>query len=93
MLTPTSNTSSGASLSPIQSVTCDSHIERKGWCWCFGAIDHHSDELLGWQTAKLGDPWAALESIRHGVAHAFEGFAKNSGRGLRIRYDWAAVHR
>ncbi len=64
------------------------YTEREGWCWFFGAIDHHTDELLGWHTAKLGDRWAALEPIRQGVAHAFGGFAKDLARGLRIRCDW-----
>jgi transposase InsO family protein len=64
------------------------YAEREGWCWFFGAIDHHTDELLGWHTAKLGDRWAALEPIRQGVAHAFGGVAKDLARGLRIRCDW-----
>jgi PAS domain-containing protein len=37
------------------------YTERDGWCWFFGAIDHHLDEVVGWHTAKLGDRWAALE--------------------------------
>ncbi len=64
------------------------YTEREGWCWFFGAIDHHTDGLLGWHTAKLGDRWAALEPIRQGVAHAFAGFAKDIARGLRIRCHW-----
>jgi putative transposase len=64
------------------------YTEREGWCWFFGAIDHHTDELLGWHTAKLGDRWAALEPIRQGVQHAFGGFGKDLARGLRIRCDW-----
>ena len=64
------------------------YTEREGWCWFFGAIDHHTDELLGWHVAKLGDRWAALEPIRQGVRHAFGGFAKEVARGLRIRCDW-----
>jgi hypothetical protein len=39
-------------------------FERDSWCWFFGAIDHHLDEVIGWHTAKLGDRWAALEPIR-----------------------------
>src|SRR5437870_5111900 len=52
------------------------YTERDGWCWFFGAIDHHLDEVVGWHTAKLGDRWAALEPIRQGVRHAFGGSAK-----------------
>lgn len=64
------------------------YTEREGWCWFFGAIDHHTDELLGWHTVKLGDRWAALEPIRQGVRHAFGGFGKDIARGLRLRCDW-----
>src|SRR5262245_13020870 len=62
--------------------------EREGWCWFFGAIDHHLDEVVGWHTAKLGDRWAALEPIRQGVHHAFGRFAKDVARGLALRCDW-----
>ena len=64
------------------------YTEDDGWCWFFGAIDHHTDELLGWHVAKLGDRWAALEPIRQGVRHAFGGFGKDIARGLKIRCDW-----
>jgi hypothetical protein len=42
------------------------YTERDGWCWFFGAIDHYSDDIVGWHVAKLGDRWAALEPLRHG---------------------------
>src|SRR5437899_3265264 len=61
---------------------------RDGWCWFFGAIDHHLDEVVGWHTAKLGDRWAALEPIRQGVRYAFGRFGKDVARGLAIRCDW-----
>ncbi len=64
------------------------YTEVDGWCWFFGAIDHHTDELLGWHVAKLGDRWAALEPIRQGVWHAFGGFRKEVARGLKMRCDW-----
>ena len=64
------------------------YTEREGWGWFFGAIDHCTDELLGWHVAKRGDRWAALEPIRQGVRHAFGGFAKDRARGLRLRCDW-----
>ena len=61
--------------------------EEDGWCWFFGAIDHHLDELVGWPGAKLGDRWAALEPIRQGVRHAFGAVGKDLARGLRVRCD------
>ena len=48
-----------------------------GWCWFFGAIDHGTDELVGWHATKLGDRWAALEPLRQGVRYAFGGFGKD----------------
>ncbi len=62
--------------------------EDQGWCWFFGTIDHHLDEIVGWHVAKLGDRWAALEPIRQGVRHAFGAFGKDLARGLKIRCDW-----
>jgi putative transposase len=59
-----------------------------GWCWFFGAIDHAIDEVMGWHVAKLGDRWAAMEPIRHGVISAFGRIAKEIARGLHIRCDW-----
>src|SRR2546425_751326 len=64
------------------------YTEADGWCWFFGAIDHYSDDIVGWPTAKLGDRWAALEPMRQGVRHAFGRFGKDVARGLRIRCDW-----
>jgi putative transposase len=64
------------------------YTEQEGWCWFFGAIDHHLDEVVGWHVAKIGDRWAALEPIRQGVRHAFGRFGKEVARGLAIRCDW-----
>jgi putative transposase len=61
---------------------------REGWCWFFGAIDHASDDIVGWHVAKLGDRWAALEPIHQGVRTAFGAFGKDVARGLAIRSDW-----
>jgi hypothetical protein len=43
------------------------YTEQDGWCWFFGAIDHYSDDVVGWHVAKLGDRWAALEPLRQGA--------------------------
>jgi putative transposase len=64
------------------------YTEQDGWCWFFGAVDHHVAEVVGWHTAKIGDRWAALEPIRQGVRHAFGTFGKEVARGLRVRCDW-----
>jgi len=64
------------------------YTEREGWCWFFGAIDHASDDIVGWHVAKLGDRWAALEPIHQGVRAAFGAFNKDIARGLAVRSDW-----
>jgi putative transposase len=64
------------------------YTEQEGWCWFFAAIDHHTDEVVGWHVAKRGDRWAALEPLRTGVQTMFGGFAKKIARGLQIRCDW-----
>src|SRR3989442_14947232 len=64
------------------------YTERDGWCWFFGALDHHLDEVVGWHTSKLGPRWAALEPIRQAVRHAFGRFGKDGARALAIRGDW-----
>ena len=64
------------------------YTERDGWCWFFGAIDHYSDDLVGWHVAKLGDRWAALEPLRQGARELLGGFRKDVARGLKIRCDW-----
>ncbi len=64
------------------------YTEQDGWCWFFGAVDHYTNEVVGWHVAKLGDRWAALEPIRQGVHYAYGTFAKDVARGLRLRCDW-----
>jgi transposase InsO family protein len=64
------------------------YTEQDGWCWFFGAIDHYSDDVVGWHVAKIGDRWAALEPLRQGVRHAFGRFGKDVARGLQVRCDW-----
>lgn len=64
------------------------YTEQGGWCWFFGAVDHYTNEVVGWHVAKLGDRWAALEPIRQGVRYAYGAFAKDVARGLQLRCDW-----
>ena len=64
------------------------YTKQDGWCWFFGAVDHHTDEVVGWHVAKRGDRWAALQPLRGGVRSMFGAFAKEIARGLQIRCDW-----
>ncbi len=62
--------------------------QQEGWCWFFGAIDHCSDDVVGWHVAKRGDRWAALEPIRQGVRRTHGRYAPKIALGLGLRMDW-----
>lgn len=62
--------------------------EEDGWCWFFAAIDHCTDEIVGYHVAKKGDRWAALEPIHQGVRRYFGSFAPKIALGLGLRHDW-----
>jgi len=62
--------------------------QQEGWCWFFGAIDHCSEDIVGWHVAKRGDRWAALEPIRQGVQQTHGGYAPKIALGLGLRMDW-----
>jgi transposase InsO family protein len=63
------------------------YTHREGWSWFFGAIDHCSEDIVGWHVAKVGDRWAALEPIRQGVQHTHGGYAPKIALGLGLRAD------
>jgi hypothetical protein len=62
--------------------------EREGWCWCFGAVDHYTTEVMGWHVAQVGDRGAALEPIRQGMTTAFGSIAPQVALGVALRHDW-----
>ena len=64
------------------------YTRREGWCWFFGAIDHCSEDLVGWHVAKVGDRWAALEPIRQGVQRTHGSYHPKIALGLGLRLDW-----
>jgi len=61
---------------------------QDGWCWFFGAIDHASEDIVGWHVAKKGDRWAALEPVVQGVREHVGNYAPNVALGLGLRHDW-----
>lgn len=61
---------------------------QEGCCWFFGAIDHCSEDIVGWHVAKRGDRWAALEPIRQGVQRTHGRYAPKVALGLSLRMDW-----
>ncbi len=64
------------------------YTQQEGWCWCFGAIDHCSADLVGGHVANVGDRWAALEPIRQGVQRTHGGYRPKIALGLGLRMDW-----
>lgn len=64
------------------------YTQRDGWCWLFMAIDHCSEDIVGWHVAKKGDRWAALEPIQQGVRAHCGGYARRIALGLGLRHDW-----
>ncbi len=62
--------------------------QQEGWCWFFGAVDHCSEDVVGWHVAKRGDRWAALEPIRQGVQRTHGHYAPKIALGLGLRMDW-----
>jgi transposase InsO family protein len=64
------------------------YTRRDGWCWFFGAIDHCSNDIVGWHVAKKGDRWAALEPILQGVRKHYSGYSPKIALGLGLRHDW-----
>jgi transposase InsO family protein len=64
------------------------YTRRNGWCWFFGAIDHCTQDIVGWHVAKRGDRWAALEPIRQGVRKHYAEYTPKIALGLSLRHDW-----
>jgi hypothetical protein len=69
------------------------YTEREGWCWWFGAIDHASDDIVGWHVAKIGDRCG--ERLEH-VDRIRSGSRQRTTQGVeqrRARCDTADVAR
>ena len=65
---------------------------KDGVCWLFIAIDHASDKVVSHHVAKIGDRFAALESIKQGVAGNFGRYAGAIAAGLKLRVDWGTQY-
>jgi transposase InsO family protein len=64
------------------------YTRKEGWCWFFGAIDHCSEDIVGWHVAKRGDRWAALEPIWQGIRAHYGDYSRRIALGLGLRHDW-----
>ena len=68
------------------------HRERGSACWLFFAIDHFDDFIVGHHVAKIGDRFAALEPVQHGIRTAFGSCAEGVAEGLALRVDWGTQY-
>jgi len=58
-----------------------------GNCWFFGVADHFNSECVGWTVVKIGDRWAAVESLRDAVRNVFGKFTVGAANGVWLRHD------
>jgi putative transposase len=68
------------------------HTDEDGLCWFFGTVDHFNSECIGFNIAKIGDRWAAIESTRNAVRNVFGTFEKDSAKGVSLRHDWGTQY-
>jgi putative transposase len=53
----------------------------------FVAVDHFTAECVGIHAAKRGTRFEALEPLRQGIRHHFDGYRANVAAGLALRHD------
>ena len=58
-----------------------------GWVWTFAAVDHWNAECVGWHVCKVGNRFAALEPIAHGLRQRYGSVDADVARGLALRMD------
>ena len=58
-----------------------------GWVWTFAAVDHWNAECVGWHVCKVGNRFAALEPIAHGLRQRYGSVDAEVARGLALRMD------
>ena len=58
-----------------------------GWVWTFAAVDHWNAECVRWHVCKVGNRFAALEPIAHGLRQRYGSVDADVARGLALRMD------
>ena len=58
-----------------------------GWVWTFAAVDHWNAACVGWHVCTVGNRFAALEPIAHGLRQRYGSVAAAVARGLALRMD------
>jgi transposase InsO family protein len=63
---------------------------QDGKVWLFGVIEHWNAELLGWNVAKCGTRFEALQAVSMAVRHQFGHLSAGAARGLALRHDYGS---
>ena len=58
-----------------------------GWVWTFAAVDHWNAACVGWHVCTVGNRFAALEPIAHGLRQRYGSVDAAVARGLALRMD------
>jgi len=66
---------------------------QDGWVWVFWSIEHWNAECMGWNVAKKGDRFAALEAIAMGIEKVFGKTGPDVARGLQLRIDHGSQYK
>jgi transposase InsO family protein len=60
---------------------------RDGKVWLFGVAEHWNAELLGWQVAKRGTRFEAVQAVGMALRREFGHLDAGAARGLALRHD------
>jgi putative transposase len=60
---------------------------QDGKVWLFGVAEHWNAELLGWQVAKRGTRFEAIQAVGMAVRRQFGQLGAGAARGVALRHD------
>jgi putative transposase len=58
-----------------------------GKVWLFAVVEHWNAEAVGWHIAKIGDRYAAAQTVGMAVKTVFGAVAGGIARGVALRHD------
>lgn len=58
-----------------------------GKVWLFAVVEHWNAEAMGWHVAKIGDRYAAAQTVGMAVKTVFGAVAGGIARGVALRHD------
>lgn len=64
----------------------------EGQAQVFVVVDHCTGECIGIHASHSGSRYEALEPVRQGVREYFDGFGRDTGRGLTLRHDHGSAY-